>query len=220
MTTSDLAKKHLEAGEEHYDAGRLAESLAEWREAVKINPLSATAHYDLGLALHDCGLIEEGIGHWRAAIALQPDYYEPHFHLAVALADKAETDASKSLWREIRQISRTVLMLSPQNMPEKAYFLRLLGISEWHLGDKSKAIFAMEAALAIDPDQWTCEWLGHLQMRTGRWRDARRTMRQLTELPDFDARPYETCGRRVKVILAAALVIGAALLVRKKFRSK
>jgi len=51
----------------------LKEAIAEFRQAVRVNPNSAEAHNNLGASLGSLGEVDEAITHLRRALQLQPD---------------------------------------------------------------------------------------------------------------------------------------------------
>lgn len=220
MTAVDLAEQQLALGAKHYEAGRLEEAMAVWREGMKGDADDAAFHSNLGLALSDLGQNDEAAAHWREAIRLYPDFYEPHFHLVCALADKLD-EADRNLpWQEVRQLCRDALALEPDVAVQKAYLLRLLGVAEWELGDRRRAITTLQASITAEPDQWTYERLGQMQRRLGHWRGMWRTAVAMCELPNLDPAPYEQCRKRVQLFGVLFLVLGGVLLFRKLKRER
>lgn len=121
-----------------------------------------------------------------------------------------QTSANKALWREIRKHCRAILALSPEPLKENVYFLRLLGMAEFEMGDKRTAISTWKEAIAVEPDQWTYEHLGRAQAKIGQLRASWRTTGLMASLPDFDPAPYEPCRKRLQAISTALLLAGAA----------
>jgi Flp pilus assembly protein TadD len=77
--------------------GNLDEAIAEFRDAIRINPNDASAHHFLGIALSkkaevDQLLYYDAMLEFREAIRLKPDYAFPHFGLGNALAARKLLD--------------------------------------------------------------------------------------------------------------------------------
>ena len=85
MTATEAVDERLETAEEHFEAGRFDAALAEWREALRLEPADADVHYNLGPGLYDSGLPNEAAHHWREAIRLRPASFASHYHLIWAL---------------------------------------------------------------------------------------------------------------------------------------
>jgi len=85
-----LASDHLELvkGEN----GSYDEVIAEFREAVRLAPGFAEAHYGLGDALGLSGALDEAVAEFRQAVELKPNYAAAHHDLGVALEKKGEFD--------------------------------------------------------------------------------------------------------------------------------
>jgi tetratricopeptide (TPR) repeat protein len=62
--------------------GRLPEGEADLREALKVDPQFAAAHYRLGNVLEDEGLVEAAVPELLEAARLDESYAEPHMALA------------------------------------------------------------------------------------------------------------------------------------------
>ena len=65
--------------------GSLTEAIAAFREAIRLKPDLASAHYNLGNALRVQGKLDEAIAAYREAIRLKPDLAEAHYNLGLAL---------------------------------------------------------------------------------------------------------------------------------------
>ena len=65
--------------------GKPDEAIAEFREAIRLNPDDPAAHMNLGNALYGQGSLAEAIAELRAAIRLKLDDARAHNNLAWAL---------------------------------------------------------------------------------------------------------------------------------------
>jgi tetratricopeptide (TPR) repeat protein len=78
--------------------GDREESIAAYREAIRLKPDLAEAHYNLGKALTSRAP-EAAIGSYREAIRLKPDLAEAHYNLGKALTSRAP-EAAIGTYRE------------------------------------------------------------------------------------------------------------------------
>lgn len=75
-----------------YKKGELEKAIAEYKQALAINPKSAQIHHSLGFDLAQKGELNDAIAEYRAAIQLDPTLPEAHNHLGVALAREGALD--------------------------------------------------------------------------------------------------------------------------------
>jgi tetratricopeptide (TPR) repeat protein len=80
--------------------GKVTEAIAEWQEAVRLNPDYVWAHRNLGNALMSQGKVVEAITEFRAAIRIKPDLAEVHDYLGVALNQQRKPSEAVAEWRE------------------------------------------------------------------------------------------------------------------------
>lgn len=59
--------------------GNLEGALADFEDAIALNPNQATAFFNRGVLIHSLGKLEAAIQDFSAAIALLPDYDEPYY---------------------------------------------------------------------------------------------------------------------------------------------
>jgi Flp pilus assembly protein TadD len=72
--------------------GKLEQSIAESREALRLRPDYPEAHNNLGAALEGQGRPEEAIAEFRQALRLKPDYPEAHLNVSIALARQGKLE--------------------------------------------------------------------------------------------------------------------------------
>ena len=94
------AVSHYNRGSELQDHGKLAEAIAEYREAIRLQPNHEKAHNNLGLALQDQGKLAEAIAEFREAIRLQPDFAVAHCNLGLALVKRGSLPEAIAACRE------------------------------------------------------------------------------------------------------------------------
>jgi tetratricopeptide (TPR) repeat protein len=89
---------------------QLAESEANLREAIRLDPKFAQAHFQLGTVLEDLGHLEEAISEMREAARLNPLYAEPHMAMARIYHKLGQEPAA-------RDEVQTYLYLHPHSSP-------------------------------------------------------------------------------------------------------
>jgi protein O-mannosyl-transferase len=160
--------------------GQLDEAIREYREALRLNPFYALAHYNLGNALFQKGQVDEAIQHYQESIRLLPMYVEPYNNLGLALAQKGQTDEA------IRQFKQAVHL-----KPDDADVHYNLGAALGRRGQLDEAIRHYEEALRLKPDRAEAHNnLGAAFYKQGRTAEAIRHFQEALRLqPDYgDAR--------------------------------
>jgi tetratricopeptide (TPR) repeat protein len=124
--------------------GGLADAIAEYDAALRINPNYVAAHSNLGSALAQLpGRMPDAIGQFQAALRIDPDYAEAHYNLGNALAQ-----LPGRLPDAIAQYD-AALRLEPGN----ATAHNNLGLALVNSGGRlPEAITHFEEALRINPD--------------------------------------------------------------------
>ena len=88
------ATPHTNRGESLKHTGKLPESIAQYRETVRVKPDYALAHQNLAEALRAQGLLAEAIIEFKKAIALNPKPVDAHTGLAKALTAENKLEAA------------------------------------------------------------------------------------------------------------------------------
>jgi tetratricopeptide (TPR) repeat protein len=134
------ARGQYNLGHALYRDGRVAESVAHFREAVRLEPSFAPAHLNLGNALLAQGQPEEAAGHFREAFRLEPSYAFAHYNLANVLVGQGKVDEAVGHYRQ-------AVRLDP-NFPEAHNNLgRALALG----GKSAEAVGHYQQALRLDP---------------------------------------------------------------------
>ena len=134
-------RAHDNLGCEYLSRGRLPEAIAQFEQAIHLNPNYAEAHANLGSALGRSGRPAEAVGHLEAALRLNPGNLVARTNLGAALIDLGRpADAAPHF--------EAILRLSPDY--PAAHFG--LGNVLLHLNRATEAISHFETALRNSPD--------------------------------------------------------------------
>jgi Flp pilus assembly protein TadD len=79
-------RAHYNLGIELAKAGRTPAAIAQFQEALRLQPDHTGAHVSLGNALESVGRIPEAIAEYRTGLRLQPNLAGAHLDLGIALA--------------------------------------------------------------------------------------------------------------------------------------
>ena len=153
-TAPGSGEAHDMLGSAYLRLGRTAEAMAQFREALSLNPGLAVARWNLANALVAEGHLEEGIADLRkvadagAAGQAGVDQAAVSDRLARALAESARQLAAHGDWREAAARYRQAAQLDPADAPLRNEFGELL----MGHGDLAGALEQFKRALAIDPN--------------------------------------------------------------------
>jgi tetratricopeptide (TPR) repeat protein len=86
------------------DKGSRSKAIAEYREALRINPNNYEVHDLLGSALDDDGDHAGAIAEYREALRLKPDYLKAHNNLGHALCEKGDYDGAAAEFQEMLRL--------------------------------------------------------------------------------------------------------------------
>jgi len=102
-----LADTHFQLGNILYFDGDLDKAIAEYREAIKLNPDYESAHYNLGSALEDKGDLDEAETEFRKAIEINPNNVKACYRLGYILVKK-EKKTKGNLEEAIADFSKAI----------------------------------------------------------------------------------------------------------------
>lgn len=120
-------------------AGRLQESVVEFRASLDANPDSAPTRYNLGLALSRLGLREEATAEFEHALRIDPEHGEAHNNLGVMLFATGRRDEA------LAHVARGA-ELRPGNANAQTNLGQMLSA----MGKDAEAVAAFRRALTVD----------------------------------------------------------------------
>ena len=137
----DNPRAHDNLGIALFRAGKMAEAIGHFEQALRLLLDYPNAHYNLGLALTQAGKVREAIGHLEQVVRVRPEDAEAQYHLGNALHDVGK--ATEAI-EHYRQALRT--------KPDYAEAHYNLGVTLWEGGKVEDAIDHYEQALRLKPD--------------------------------------------------------------------
>jgi tetratricopeptide (TPR) repeat protein len=121
--------------------GKVEDAILHFREALRIRPHYAQAHFNLANALIHTGQIEQGITHYQSALKLNPNDDDAYNNLGSALAQQGKIEEA------ILQYL-TALKINP-NLARAEFNL---GVALMEKGDFKEATIHFKKALNIMPE--------------------------------------------------------------------
>ncbi|HZR82743.1 MAG TPA: tetratricopeptide repeat protein [Candidatus Binatia bacterium] len=94
------AMAYYDRGRAVAESGRPADAVADYREALRLDPTYVAAYNELGLALAATGRFDEAIPLYRDAIRLDPGIAPAHNNLAIALESTGRVDEALAEYAE------------------------------------------------------------------------------------------------------------------------
>ncbi len=133
------ALNHIASG--LVEQGKAAEAIANYREAILVNPDDVTAHNNLAIALAAQGKPAEAIAALREAIRINPDSAEVHYNLGTDLATQGNSDEGIAEFREAIRLN-----------PDFAEAHSNLGAELRSRGKLDEALDELRTAIRLKPD--------------------------------------------------------------------
>jgi len=147
-----MARHHLEKNPEDFEAhynlaalmqarGDVADSYAQFSDAVRLRPEDAAANNGLGAALLAAGRAERAIPFLRTALKTRPDYFDAHYNLGNALASGGDFAGALAEFRAAAKLR-----------PDDADAEANLGSALAETGNLKEARVHFERALQLNPN--------------------------------------------------------------------
>jgi len=122
--------------------GQTEEAIAEWKQALNLDPGDAKANYNFGLALLRKGTLDEAIAHFRTAVEAKPEFSDAQGNLGAALLQEGRLDEAIPHLQE-------AVAVKPQHGEAQSN----LGIALLQKGRVDEAIVHLQQAVEINPKQ-------------------------------------------------------------------
>ncbi len=137
---------HNFLGTYYAKAGKLDKAIAEFKEAIRLNPRYRSARRNLEIARRKNELIkQQGIINEGASSEVPPDSVMGHFYRGIAFQQKGLLD--KAVWEY-----QEVLKINPGYFDARVN----LGMAYFKLGDDDQAIVEFNRALKLRPKSAVC----------------------------------------------------------------
>ena len=138
-STSEAAAAFLR-GREHFNRRRFPEAMAQFRQALELDPDQVEAHYYLALALTLRGELDPAADHYREVLLRRPDSIDAHYNLGVVQLRQGKPDGAVQHFEQ-------ALRLNPEHLD--AHYA--LGSALLKTGQAHAAVSHFEEALRINP---------------------------------------------------------------------
>ena len=139
-----LATTHLQRGNQFDGNGDSNRAIAEWQEAIALDPNCVEAHYNLGIAYADEGHSDLAITELREVVRLDPFDIDARRELAEIYLEAERSDAAIN---ELRQI----LNIAPDDAAAHLLAQTYFDLGRW---DEAAGALESSAMLEQDADLW------------------------------------------------------------------
>ena len=133
-------RDHLRRGNRHYDAGEYADAVAEYTQAIALDPKYAVAYNNRGAAYDDLGKYAEAIADCTQAITLDSKYAVAYYNRGIAY---------RNLGKYAEAIADYTQAIALD--PKYAAAYNNLGYANNHLGKYAEAIADYTQAIVLNP---------------------------------------------------------------------
>lgn len=168
------AKTFLDIGLQNSANAEYSEAVDEFKQAIKLKPNYAEAHYHLGNAYFGLRRYDEALESYRKAVQIKPDYADAHYSLGILASMLSEYDLAITSFKEVTS-------LDPKN--SKAFFS--LGNVYSEMENYEDAVIAYRTAVKIDPKNAGARYslgVAYLQLRNDNLAAARKEYNALLKL--------------------------------------
>ncbi len=175
QVTTDIGLSHIihnNLGIVYDTAGRYGEAIAEYREALELDPDYIEAHNNLAVIYDRMGRNEKAIGELKKVLGLNPGYIEGHSNLAHVYTGKGRY--SEAIF-ELKE----ALRLDPDYVPAHNSLGHIFaGQKKYH-----EAVKEFQEAIRLDPEYVLARNnLGHVYLELEKYEDAIKEFEQVTKL--------------------------------------
>jgi tetratricopeptide (TPR) repeat protein len=211
----------VRAGNEFYRHNEPDNAIAEYREALKINPNNVEAHLKMGFLLYNVKQkSEEGMAHLEKAIQLDPDNAFVHHDLGMALLHQRKYDQA------VNHLSEALRRM-PQGIDKQYNAVDMhynLGLALFYSGNISRSTVHLSEAVRLSPAEGKLHYdLAVALAAEGKTDDALRHYSKAVSIePALDKSPilhhflairYANEGQLQKAILSEEKALNLALAI-------
>ena len=169
------ASERMALGMDYREQGELDKAVAEFQQAIELDPDFVEAHYNLGLTHADRGEFDAAIAEYEKALELAPDLAEAHNGLGTVYFDTNRLDQALAKYTEAIQLdpdfadpyfnlghvylsmdrhaeALAAYLEADRLSPGDAETLHNIGVAYIKQGMVTEASVAWEQAIRINPD--------------------------------------------------------------------
>ena len=139
-TNIKTAERYFKEGNARYHQGDLDSAIANYTEAIRLNPDSSAVYGLRGLARYEKGDLDSAIADFNKAIRLNPDLAVAYYSRGLARYHQGDLDSTIVNFN-------AAIRLNPNAV---AYFNR--GLARYEKGDLDSAIADFNKAIRLNPD--------------------------------------------------------------------
>jgi tetratricopeptide (TPR) repeat protein len=179
------AGDHVNLGADYMDQGQIEDAIAEFEEAIRLDPDNALAHFNLGVAYQYQGKLDQAIAEYQEAISIDPDYAEAHNNLGIAYDDQGKPDEAIAEYQEAIRIN-----------PDYALAHYNLALAYYAQGKPDEAIAAYKEVIRVDPDSADAHYnLGITYYDQGKLDEAITEWQEAIRIEPEDSMTHNNLGR-------------------------
>jgi len=143
VATHDNEVAHLNLGVALEKQRRYTEAIAEYQEALRLNPKNADTHNNLGNLFDTAGKTNAALAEYQEALRLDPKSVAPHNNLGTFYVEIGNLDAAMKEYNEAAQLD-----------PTDAHAYYLMGKILLREGRDSEAVPLFQKAAQFAPDNF------------------------------------------------------------------
>src|SRR3990172_5417520 len=147
--TPDNDVAHYNLGNSFLKEGELDRAEAEYREALRLNPVLALAISNLGAVHQRRGLHDLAISEFEKAIQIKPNLSEAYFALGYSLEKTGKAKLAMEVYLKVFELNPEIVGKHNKGLLAKIDIAK--GIEYYTQGFLDEAILAYKEALKIDP---------------------------------------------------------------------
>lgn len=156
---------------------RYPEAVAEFEQALAIDPRNESAYHGLAQAYAAMGLTDKAVESWQSDIALHPDSVDPYNQLAKFELNRGNYAAAVANFRSALHLA-----------PADASILSDMGAALSHAGSLGESRTALEQSIRLGPSLSAWNNLGDLDLKQRKFAAAAADYKKALEFNDSDYR--------------------------------